>query len=189
MSNHTRSIIEDLLPLYHEGLLSEETTKWFEEQVSQNEEYQKLVDRTGEPLLKEEIEPTIEHEKMMKSIHRKLALYQIIFVGLSFFLAIRTSLLNDSFGFILWYAVLGVLTYMFYKDMKIVFYISFIPIFIWSFGSNIIDFTSGMITDTSFAEFILSSIPGSIFLSVIHYVFALIGSIIGLLILKLKERG
>ncbi|MEI2401072.1 hypothetical protein, partial [Paenibacillus phytohabitans] len=129
----------------------------------------------------------VQHDKMITNIKRRLALYQLIFVGLSFFLAIQTSMLNDSFGFILWYTVLGLLTYLFYKDMKIVFYISFIPIFIWSISGNISDYMSGDIVGAvSFGPFLLQSIIGSILVTLLHYVFAFIGSMIGFLYIKIR---
>ncbi len=188
MDKHKQAIIEDLLPLYNEGLLSTETTTWLEEQIQANKELQKLVDQAATPLEKEEIDSTIKHDKMITNIKRRLALYQLIFVGLSFFLAIQTSMLNESFGFILWYAVLGLLTYLFYKDMKIVFYISFIPIFIWSLGGNLGDFMKGDISDTvTFGQFLMQSVMGSILVTLIHFVFAFIGSMIGFLYLKIRN--
>ncbi len=66
---------------------------------------------------------------MFKQIHRKLSMYQMIFIGVSFLLAVQTSLLNESLGFILWYTVLGLLSYLFYKDVKLVFLIAFVPTF------------------------------------------------------------
>ncbi|MCH1625635.1 hypothetical protein [Fredinandcohnia quinoae] len=190
MDKQIRSIIEDLLPLYNEGLLSEETTNWLEEQVKRNDDFQNLLKHTVEPLEKEAINTTIEHEKMMKRINRKLSIYQIIFVAISFFLAIKTSILNESFGFILWYAVLGLLTYLFYKDFKIVLYISLLPIFIWSLGSNLTDYQSGNIDDNqTFSVFFFMSMVGSLLLSLIHFIFALLGSMMGFLIIKIKERG
>ncbi|MEH7237143.1 hypothetical protein [Bacillus sp. JJ1562] len=188
MDRRKQAIIEDLLPLYNEGLLSAETTTWLEEQIQDNKELQKLVDQSTIPLEKEEIDSPVKHDKMITNIKRRLALYQLIFVGLSFFLAIQTSMLNESFGFILWYAVLGLLTYLFYKDMKIVFYISFIPIFIWSLGGNIGDYLNGDIGSTvSFGKFLLQSAMGSILVTLIHYLFAFIGSMIGFLYLKIRN--
>lgn len=70
MEDKTRYIIRDLLPLYREGLLSEETAKWFEEQVKNNPEYKKLATET--PLPK-------------KIIDHRLSLYQILFTAISFF--------------------------------------------------------------------------------------------------------
>ncbi|MEH7387164.1 hypothetical protein V7147_17380 [Bacillus sp. JJ1521] len=188
MDKHKQAIIEDLLPLYNEGLLSRETNDWLEEQIQANKELQKLVDQAATPLEKEEIESTVKHDKMITTIKRRLALYQLVFVGLSFFLAIQTSMLNESFGFILWYAVLGLLTYLFYKDMKIVFYISFIPIFIWSLGGNIGDYMNGDIGENvTFGQFLQQSIMGSILVTLIHYLFAFIGSIIGFLYLRIRN--
>lgn len=190
MDKHVRSIIEDLLPLYNEGLLSEDTTKWLEEQVEKSEELAMLVSQTNIPLEKEKIESPVDHDRMIKGIKRRLSIYQIIFVGISFFLAIHTSLLNESFGFILWYAVLGLLTYLFYKDMKIVFYISFIPMFIWSLGGNLSDYYAGHIDHSAqFVSFFFQSVGGSILLAMIHYGFALVGNLIALLIRKIWERG
>jgi hypothetical protein len=133
MDNKVCFIIEDLLPLYNEKLLSEETTKWVEDHLKECRHCEELMSLSKEPLSKGKVEPTINSDAMFKKINRKISIYQIIFVALSFFFAIKTSMVNNSFGFILWYAVLGTITYLFYKDMKITFVISFIPIFIWSF--------------------------------------------------------
>lgn len=50
----TKAIIEDLLPLYHEGLLSEETTKWLEEEANQNKDYQRLLSLSERQLTDEQ---------------------------------------------------------------------------------------------------------------------------------------
>lgn len=72
--------------------------------------------------------------------------------------------------------------------MKIVFYISFIPIFIWSLAGNIGDFIQGDMGSTvSFGQFLLQSIMGSILVTLIHYLFAFIGSMIGFLYLKIRN--
>lgn len=190
MDNKVRYIIEDLLPLYNEGLLSEETTKWFEEQINGSEEYKQLVLASQSPLPKPAIPSPVDHERMLQRIKRKLAVYQLIFVAISFFLAINTSLLNESFGFILWYAVLGAVTYGFYKDMRMVALISIVPVFVWSLGSSIADYRSGDMTpDLGLGEFMINSAAGALLLSGLHYVFALVGSLIGLLIVKLREKG
>ncbi len=190
MDKYVRSIIEDLLPLYNEDLLSEKTTEWFDAQVAKDPELQKIVEQTNRPLEKIEIKSTVEPDKMFKNIKRKLSIYQLIFMAISFYLAINTSLLNDSFGFIFWYTVLGTVTYLFYKDMKIVFYISMLPIFIWSIGGNIAEYRAGHIdTSVSTMTYVFQSLTISFFTGLIHYLFALIGSLIGLLLIKIKGRG
>lgn len=191
MDKHIRYIVEDLLPLYQEGLLSDETTQWIEEQIKENTELQKLQQKLQNPIEKEEIPKTseIERDKMFKRINRRLSLYQIIFVALSFLLAIQTSLLNDSYGFILWYTVLGLLVYLFYSDMKIVFLFSFIPIFIWSVVEGISDyFDSHMDADISVFAFGFDLLQMALVVSTMHYLFALIGSVIGLFIKKVTIR-
>ncbi|MBU9712548.1 hypothetical protein [Evansella tamaricis] len=184
-----RHLVEDLLPLYEEGLLSPETTDWLEEQLKKNKELQEVMKQIEKPLPKGSIDSPVNDEKMFKKINQRLSLFQIIFVGISFILAISTSLMNDSFGFIFWYTVLGLVTYLFYKDMKIVFYITFIPIFLWSIGDSVLVYWRGHYIDgITIAEFIGSSLFGAFMMTIIHYLFALIGSIIGWIILKLKEK-
>ncbi|WP_261179436.1 hypothetical protein [Anaerobacillus sp. CMMVII] len=62
------------------------------------------------------------------------------------------------------------------------------PIFLWSIGSNAIDYSNGhIIPGTTFLEFFTSSVLGSALVSIIHFLFAIIGSVIAWLILKLKE--
>lgn len=185
-----RSIIEDLLPLYHDGLLNKETTDWLERQLDQNKELQHLVDLSKQSLKKEKIEPTIHQDSAFKAIQRKLSLYQMIFVALSFLLAVNTSILNESFGFILSYTILGLITYFFYKDIRLVLSLSFIPIFIWFLGDSMIQLIRGEIQlDITLAEYVLHTFLGGIFMTGIHAVFALIGSLVALLVIKLREEN
>ncbi|MBS4204582.1 zf-HC2 domain-containing protein [Bacillus sp. FJAT-49754] len=185
MMNKDCFIAEDLLPLYNEGLLQAETAEWLESHLRTCPNCRELALLSKEPVQTDPITSTVDHEKMMSKINLKLSIYQIIFVGLSFFFAIKTSLLNDSFGFILSYAILGVVTYLFYRSFLIVIAIAFLPIFIWSIIHSISEFTSGEITHAQ----LWLGIPGAALLAGIHLVFAMIGCLIGLLILKLKERG
>ncbi|MDA7026669.1 hypothetical protein PJ311_08620 [Bacillus sp. CLL-7-23] len=183
MDDKVRYIIEDLLPLYHEGLLSEETSRWIEEQTEKHEEYRKLMVMSSTPLPKKEIVPPVNQEKMFKKINRKLSFYQIIFVAISFFLAIKTSLLNESFGFILWYTVLGLLVYLFYRDIKIVLLLSFVPILLWSFKDNLEHFTK----EEGIFEYLSAAVGGAFFYSLMHCIFSMIGSLIGWLSIKFRE--
>ncbi|WP_062108210.1 zf-HC2 domain-containing protein [Bacillus niameyensis] len=171
-------IVEDLLPLYNEGLLQEETTKWVEAHLKSCENCRDLASLSNEPLDKEPINSSIDNEKMMKKINFKIAFYQIIFVAISFIFAIKTSLLNESFGFILSYTVLGLITYLFYRRIYLVITIAFIPNFIWS----IVDSLSNEAT-------VFHAIVGSAFLAFVHLIFAIIGCVIGLLVLKIREKG
>lgn len=181
------SIVKDLLPLYEENLLSSETTAFLESHLEECEKCKKLhlssIDNMKLP-----VTDFMDSELMYKKINRKLSLYQIIFVALSFFLAINTSLMNNSFGFILWYPILGLITYLFYKDLKIVFYLSFIPLVLWCFGASFVDLFKGSYEAVPFIEFITSTTIMSLTNAFIHYVFALMGGLIGFLISKIKAK-
>ena len=172
MTKHC-SIIEDLLPLYNEGLLHEETIDYVETHFKNCGDCAELGKLSAEPVIEDTLSSPLNHEKMMSKITFRLSLYQIIFVGLSFFMAMRTTLLNDSFGFILSYTILGLLTYLFYKNLKIVIAITFLPVFIWSIGTTI--------ADTNF-----DYIYGSLMVAGLHLLFALIGALIAWLILQLR---
>lgn len=168
-------IIEDLLPLYNEDLLSIETEKWVENHLKSCTQCKKLESITVEPMTEKPISSPINYDKMMKKITFKLSLYQIIFIGISFFLALQTSLLKDSFGFILSYTVLGFITYLFYQNLKIVIAITFLPIFFWSLGTSF--------ALNKFFQLVLASL----LTASIHLMFALIGVLIGYLVLKIKD--
>ncbi|MFN2747848.1 hypothetical protein ACINLE_20480 [Bacillus sp. z60-18] len=168
MEDKNRSVITDLLPLYHEGKLSKETAEWLEEQAANNEEYRKLMVCETPP------------ETIHKRMNRKLSIYQLILTAISLFLAIKTSLLNGSFGFILWYTVLGILAYLFYRKVKVVLLLSFVPMLIWGLADAI----------TGWDEGFASSVFGAVLLAVFHGLFAMAGCLLGWLCLKLNEsRG
>lgn len=180
-------IVADLMPLYDEDLLSEETTEWLKKHVNECENCQQLLENTEEKLDKTTIESPISNEEMFKKINRKLANFQLIFVGISFVFAMITSLLNNSFHFILTYAILGAVTYLFYKDVKIVFVISFLPIFLWEIAIYIQEYINGlMATDQSFWELSFLLISGAAFMAAIHLVFALLGALCAFLFLKVR---
>ncbi|MBO0991706.1 zf-HC2 domain-containing protein [Bacillus sp. SD088] len=171
-------IVEDLLPLYNEGLLHEETARWLESHIQSCEHCQKLASLSQEPIEQEPIHSSLDNEKMLKKINLRLSFYQIIFIAISFILAMKTSLLNESFGFILTYTILGLITYLFYRRMTIVVVIASLPNFIWS-----------MVDSLSNESTFFHAVAGSLFLACLHLIFAVIGGVIGLLALKLKESG
>lgn len=81
-------IVEDLLPLYNEELLQDETAKWVKAHLENCESCRELARLSKEPIEKEPIPSTIDPESMMKNIQLKLSIYQIIFVAISFIFAI-----------------------------------------------------------------------------------------------------
>lgn len=129
-------------------------------------------------------------KKIVSSIaskfYRKLSIYQLILMAISFFAAISTSLMGNSFGFVLWYAVLGGITYSFYRDVKLVLLIAFTPIFLWQFGDMLYDWIKGDIADTGGLAYIGMAFAGAFITACLHTVFALVGTAIGWLIGKKK---
>ncbi|GEN30852.1 hypothetical protein HNQ35_001318 [Cerasibacillus quisquiliarum] len=183
-------IVEDLLPLYNEDLLKPETKKWIEAHLQECKQCQALLTLSQEPLPTDSIQSSLEENEMFKKINRKLAIYQMVFVGLSLILAMTTSLVNGGFHFILTYPILGLVTFLFYKDIKLVFYLATIPLFIWSIAVDISDYTNGyFIEETTITEMISDITLNSIFATFVHLPFALIGALIGFLILKLTGGG
>lgn len=182
------SIIEDLLPLYNESLLQDETTRWLEAHLKECSSCSELKTMSTEPMPTEEFPSPIDYEKMMAKNKLKISIYQLIFVGISFFLAMRAVILEENFSFILAYTVLGLITYLFYRNYKIVILIAFVPVFLWQLGM----FIPGVDGGINFAYYTTSELLFQFFLGaflwgMIHLLFAIIGATIGLLLLKLFE--
>jgi hypothetical protein len=171
-------IARDLMPLYREQLLHEETDAWLKEHLSSCRECREMAELSDEPLEEAPIPSPIDNNKMFAKIHLKLAVFQIIFVAISFFFAMKTSLLNNSFGFILSYALLGFAAYLFYKKIFIAAVIAFLPNFIWS----LFDSAGG---GSPFFEMLL----GAAFIACIHLIFALIGCVLAILLLKIWKEA
>ncbi|WP_096271227.1 zf-HC2 domain-containing protein [Paucisalibacillus globulus] len=182
-------IVEDLLPLYHEGLLKPETTEWVEEHLKSCPSCSALASISSEPILEDKIEPVVDHEKMMAKVTSKLTLYQLIFVGISFFLAIRTVIANENFGFILPYFILGLVIYLFYRTYRLVMLIAFLPVFLWFLGTMLYSIFQQTDPNNSVSMMIFDSLYGSFLMAGIHLLFAILGATVGLLFIKLKESG
>ncbi|HLS35522.1 MAG TPA: zf-HC2 domain-containing protein [Bacillota bacterium] len=182
------AIVEDLLPLYNEDLVQEDTRKWIKEHVKTCENCAKLEEMSEEKLEVEEIDSPVNYEKMMRKNTFKISFYQLLFVGISFFLAIRSVILFDRFNFILYYTLLGFVTYLFYRRYAIVTLISFLPVFLWFSGMFFANWHE--VSRTSFSstgELIGEFLYGAFIGGALHLLFALIGATIGLFTLKLFE--
>jgi hypothetical protein len=116
---------------------------------------------------------------MMRNIRRKLSVMQFILVAVSFFMAISTSMMGGSFGFILWYAVLGGVTFLFYRDVRFVLLVAFVPIFLWLFADTMHGWwqggAEGAARDTGFFRFVLTALGGSLLGAGLHTLFAFVG--------------
>lgn len=128
----TCRIVEDLLPLFEEELLQEETKQWVNSHLRDCANCRKLSGLEL-PTLEEIPAPKKSAQQMIKRVQTKLMIYQFIFVLLSFIFAMNTTLLsNKGFTFILSYFLLGVVTYYFYKRFLVTAILSFVPMFIWT---------------------------------------------------------
>ncbi|ATP38801.1 hypothetical protein CSE16_01540 [Solibacillus sp. R5-41] len=183
-------IVEDLLPLYEENLLQSETQKWVEQHLAICVQCSKLTNIEFETL------PTLPKpkksaEQMMYQAQVKLTIYQILFVLLSFVFAMNTSLLNESFAFILSYFILGAVTYYFYQNLVLTVLLASIPIFIWAIFDSIQSFGSlhawysGQIGYYSSPYSMFTQLAlGGLMMALIHTLFAVLGALTVYLIKK-----
>ena len=184
------SIVEDLLPLYNDDLLQEETKNWVEDHLATCESCAKIARLSKEPMETEKIDSPIDYEKMMKKNTLKISIYQLIFVGHSFFLAMRSSVLMDDFSFILYYTLLGFVTYLFYKRYVIVTIISFVPTYLWHVGYLFTEMDEVLsVGQSTFGELLLNIFYGSFIWAGLNLLFALIGATSGFVPLNLFESG
>lgn len=129
-------LVEDLWPLYEEGLVQHETKEWIEQHLQQCERCQQLhameLEKIAVPPTKLAVEKTIANATL------KLHIYQLLFVILSFVFAMSTSMfVNQGFHFILSYFVLGVVVFYFYQSWLLTLVIAFVPMFVWSYYDTV----------------------------------------------------
>ncbi|MFS8652825.1 MAG: hypothetical protein FWJ66_13100, partial [Caldibacillus sp.] len=90
---------------------------------------------------------------------------------------------------ILSYTVLGFVVYLFYSNMKMVFLLSFVPIFIWSVLAGIFGFSNEPVDkELSAFAYGFNVFQMALILSAIHYLFAFVGSLIALIFKKMKNE-
>lgn len=166
---NTCKMTEDLLPLYEEGLLSDDTTQWIEAHFAKCEVCSKLQ---NDSLLPEELpamtQPYKSAKKMMQHAQFKIAAYQLLLVMLSFIVAIQTNMLSGSFRFILTYFLLGAVTFAFYRSWIITLGVSFVPIFCWTILEMLGAGEAGVGT----------MLIGGLFVAAIHTLFCVVGVIV-----------
>lgn len=188
-------IVEDLLPLYEEQLVQEETRIWIETHLATCKKCQEKANIELEqlpPIAKAEItaDTTIARTKL------KLSIYQIFIVALSFIFAMNTTLFTNTFEFMLSYFVLGAVTYYFYRSWLLSLLLAFLPVFIWFIYDTIISFGSisqWMSESLTLAEtklqVILNTISGGVFVGTIHTLFACLGVLTVYLIILAFQEG
>lgn len=162
------SIVEDLLPFYLKRTLQNDTMRFIENHIASCESCQQLTSAQPPPSQKRPMKLT-------------LTFFHLVFIVLSFMFALNSSLLGNNLSFIVSYAIFGCLTYLFYKNIWIVFVISFTPVFVWAIIDNFN--TSLYITHSSFSD-IGALLIGASFIAILHTIFALIGSAIAIILRK-----
>lgn len=185
-------IIEDLLPLYEEDLVQGETKKWIEAHLASCEHCRKLANIELHALPPALPKPEKSANQMMRSAQLKLTIYQLLIVLLSFVFAMNTSMLNESFAFILSYFILGAVTFYFYRSVWLTLMLSFVPIFIWSIFETIHAYSSIAAWHTDQMQYFSSTLTmilntvilGGLFTGIIHTLFAGLGVIVIGLVLK-----
>lgn len=144
------------------------------------------MEKSREPLPVEVPSAPTDYATMMRKIQRKLSIMQLIFMALSFFMALSTSMMGGSFGFVFWYAVLGLVSYLFYRNVWLGLLVSFVPIFLWLFVDTFQGWVQGSVEGTGFFGFLLMALVGALVGAGIHTLFALGGMAIGWLFARKK---
>ncbi len=160
------SIVEDLLPLYKKQALQETTIEFIEQHLANCEHCRQLATS----------KQSLGYHLLMK---RTVTILHLVFIVLSFMFAINSSLLGNQTGFAVSYAIFGCLTYFFYKNIWIVFAISFIPVFVWAIINNINN--SLYVTHYSLTE-IGTLLIGASYIALLHTIFALFGAVFAILL-------
>lgn len=189
----TCKIVEDLLPLYEEGLVQEETRQWMEQHFAICSDCASLI---GIDLPKvEPVKPELSAEKMIAKTKLKLTIYQLLFVALSFVFAMSTAIFTEQgFGFVLSYFVLGAVVYGFYHSWLLLLVLSFVPVFIWNAFYTILTYDSisvwwnEMLQYDSPMGILFQLIFAGLFTAVIHTAFAVLGAMFIALIKKAFQK-
>lgn len=182
--NKECAIIQDLLPLYEEDLLQRETVQFVEEHLESCRQCRQIAEQSQIPLPAEVAAHSGGSKNMIRKITLKLTTIQIFFVAIAFILAMSTTITNDNSGFILTYALLGAITYLFYRSIVIVVLLAGIPNFIWNCLLYMTDWF-GKFYAQSFSEALSIALTTLI----IHLIFTFIGIMIGFCILKIREEN
>lgn len=186
-------IVEDLLPLYEEGLVQAETAQWIEQHLASCASCSSVTNiemPTPEP-----IRPEMTAEKTIAKTKLKLAVYQMLFVALSFIFAMSTAIFTEKgFGFILSYFLLGAVTYGFYRSWLFTIALSLVPIFIWTMFDTILTYSSVSAWWNESLHYyspvgvIIQLLFGGVLTAVIHTLFAALGAAFIVLIQKAFQR-
>ena len=187
------TIIEDLYPLYEEGLVHEHTATFIEEHLKScsycSSRFLGKQIELKAPVKKSKVSAAVSVKKMQS----KLAIYQLLLMLLSFYFAMTTNLFAESFGFILTYFILGLVTFLFYRSWLLTLLIAFFPVFLIGFYEtammpNAYRLYKGDHLGGNIFVFIWMHFIGAVFLAAMHTFFAILGAVVGYFISKLREE-
>lgn len=179
--NKDCTIVQDLLPLYEEELLQQETKQFVEEHLQSCQDCRLVAEQSQIPL-PSQVKPGVSSKKMIRKITVRLTTIQIFFVAIAFVLAMSTTIMNDNKSFILTYAILGAVTYLFYRSVLVAVLLAGVPNFIWSCLLYMTDLFGEF-----YAESFSEALQLSLFSTTVHLLFTVIGIVIGFCILKILE--
>ena len=187
------TIIEDLYPLYEEGLVHEHTATFIEEHLKSCSQCSSSF--IGKQL---ELNAPVEKSKVsaavsVKKTQSKLAVYQLLLMILSFYFAMTTNLFAESFGFILTYFILGLVTFLFYRSWLLTLLIAFLPVFLIGFYEtamtpNAYRLYKGDHLGGNIFVFVWMHFIGAVFTAAMHTFFAMLGAVVALFIKNLKKE-
>ena len=187
------TIIEDLYPLYEEGLVHDETTQFIEQHVNSCPHCTSRFLGKQLPTAVPVEKPKVSAAMSVKKAQSKLAIYQLIIMLLSFYFAMTTNLFAESFGFILTYFILGLVIFLFYRSWLLTFLIAFLPIFVFAFYEtaltpNAYRLYKGDHIGGNVFVFIWMHLIGATFMAIMHTIFAMLGAVVAYFITKLKKE-
>jgi hypothetical protein len=107
-----------------------------------------------------------DNDSTIRSLKRQVRVLQRILAALAFIAALNSTMMAGSFGFILWYAVLGVVVFYFYCNIWLVLLCAFVPAFIWMIVDQAGNFGEGGV---------LAWLAGSLLTAGLHTLFAVVG--------------
>lgn len=175
-------IVEDLWPLYEEGLVQPKTRAWIEAHCATCASCATLHEQIQSiPVPAPDASP----EQVMKHVTRKLKLYEWFMMTLAFMFAMNTTLFSEqAFQFILSYFLLGVVAYSFYNSWLFTALLAFVPTAlasmydtIRSYDSLTLWWTHAVMQSDSVVAAVTQLIAAALFAGALHTLFTFLGAL------------
>ncbi|MBQ0140930.1 MAG: zf-HC2 domain-containing protein [Kurthia sp.] len=177
------AIIQEILPLYEEDLLQQETKQFVNQHLQTCEVCRDIAKQSEVALIPANVKTDQSSKKMIRNITLRLTTIQVIFVAIAFLLAMTTSVMNGSKGYILSYTLLGAVTFLFYRSGLVALLIAAIPTILWSCLLYMTDLIRNY-----YADSFLESLGMVAIVVVTQLFFTGMGIVIGFCIRKVMEE-